>query len=117
MYGRATVTVLPSIGEAFGMSLVESLACGTPVVGSQDGGAPDFVRPDAGVLFDPGSLRHEPTNVDGLTEAIHAAVRLYGNPRLAHTCRESIRHLGWDTLGPRLEKLYDITRQPHRSAA
>src|SRR5581483_1107695 len=37
-YGRAWVTALPSVHEAFGLVLLESLACGTPVVASDGWG-------------------------------------------------------------------------------
>ena len=39
LYRSAWVTVLPAFREAFGLVVVESLACGTPVVGMRDGGA------------------------------------------------------------------------------
>jgi glycosyltransferase involved in cell wall biosynthesis len=35
-YGEAWVAVLPAVDEAFGLVLLESLACGTPVVGYDD---------------------------------------------------------------------------------
>jgi glycosyltransferase involved in cell wall biosynthesis len=34
LYGGATATVLPSLGEGFGLTAAESAACGTPVVAS-----------------------------------------------------------------------------------
>ena len=39
-YGRAWVTCLPSRHDSFGMALVESLACGTPLVTTTAGRAP-----------------------------------------------------------------------------
>ena len=52
-YRAAWVTALPSIGEAFGLVLVESLACGTPVVATDEGGMREVVgeRPDIARLF------------------------------------------------------------------
>jgi glycosyltransferase involved in cell wall biosynthesis len=52
-YRAAWVTALPSIGEAFGLVLVESLACGTPVLATDEGGMREVVggRPDIGRLF------------------------------------------------------------------
>jgi phosphatidyl-myo-inositol alpha-mannosyltransferase len=52
-FRRAWVSALTSYNEAFGLVLVESLACGTPVVGTRDGGIPEVVdRPEVGRLFD-----------------------------------------------------------------
>jgi len=43
LYRDAWVTALPSIAEAFGIVLIESLACGTPVTGSPHGGAREVI--------------------------------------------------------------------------
>lgn len=56
-YRRAGVAVLPSTTEAesFGMTLVEAMACGCPVVGSRVGGIPFVVRDGVdGLLAEPG---------------------------------------------------------------
>jgi glycosyltransferase involved in cell wall biosynthesis len=45
IYSAADVFVIPSLQESFGQTVIESLACGTPVVGFNTGGIPDMVRP------------------------------------------------------------------------
>lgn len=56
-YSEAWVTALPSREEAFGLVLAESLACGTRVVGSDEGGIPEVVGDDPAVgrVFEPES--------------------------------------------------------------
>lgn len=58
-YQSASVTVLPSLtnAESFGMTLIESMACGTPVVGSAIGGIPYVIEDDVtGLLVPPGDV-------------------------------------------------------------
>src|SRR5205085_2455704 len=51
LYASAWVTALPSMREAFGLVLVESLASGTPVVAIANSGGPvEIVRDGIGVL-------------------------------------------------------------------
>jgi glycosyltransferase involved in cell wall biosynthesis len=67
-YRLADVTVLPSItmGEAFGMVLIESMACGTPVIASNLPGVRTVVSDGQdGFLV-------QPMDVDGLVEKLRS---------------------------------------------
>ena len=43
-YARADVVALPSLSEAFGMSILEGMACGLPVVASPAAGVADLIE-------------------------------------------------------------------------
>jgi glycosyltransferase involved in cell wall biosynthesis len=51
LYGGATVAVLPSLEEGFGLPALEAMACGTPVVVADRGALPELVA-DAGLVAD-----------------------------------------------------------------
>lgn len=106
-YRAATVTVLPSIWEAFGMVLVESLSSGTPVVGCAHAGLLDIVQHDGlGRLCSPGTERGAMNNIHGLTQAILETIELARDPGTAPRCHNYAQQFSWDELGPQYEALY-----------
>src|SRR5204862_246300 len=55
-YRSIDVFVLPSTNESFSNSLMEAMACGCAVIGSNVGGNPELVRDDHnGLLFEAGN--------------------------------------------------------------
>ena len=63
LYHGAVCVVLPSLGEGFGLPLVEAMACGAPVLAANRQAIPEVVG-DAGGLF-------EPNDVSGLTDLLN----------------------------------------------
>lgn len=59
LYGAADVTVMPSLDlEGFGLATIESMACGTPVLGSRSAATPEILEPlSPELLFEPGSVQ------------------------------------------------------------
>ena len=118
LYKSATVTILPAIWEALGMSLIESLACGTPVVGCNHGGIPDIINsPDVGRIYQTYSLRKEPDNPEALAEAIDSCIELAGDPETIQRCWKSAQRFTWDHIGPIIESLYTNTHLPENLVA
>lgn len=62
----ASVFVLPSETESFGLAALEALACGVPVVGSQVGGLPEVVK------HGEGGFLHPVGDVDAMAESVIA---------------------------------------------
>jgi glycosyltransferase involved in cell wall biosynthesis len=55
-YQKANVFVLPSHEEALGISILEAMACYTPVIGANVGGIPEIINDyQNGLLFEPGN--------------------------------------------------------------
>jgi glycosyltransferase involved in cell wall biosynthesis len=104
-YSGAWVTVLPSVHEAFGLALVESLACGTPIVASDDAGAAELVTPRLGALA-------PPRDAQALAEACVRAIEIARDPASKGRCVQAALAHDWDTaVAPAIEQLYLATRE------
>jgi glycosyltransferase involved in cell wall biosynthesis len=100
-YRAATVTVLPSAGEAFGLALVESLASGTPAVCSRAGGMPEIIdSDDVGRAVPHG----DPVALAG---ALADVIDLAAQPDTPARCAAHARRWGWvEAVGPMHEDIY-----------
>jgi glycosyltransferase involved in cell wall biosynthesis len=77
LYSGARMLVFPSLWEGFGIPVIEAMACGTPVITSNNSCLPEIAG-DAALLVDPYS-------VEAIAEAIY---RLDTDAALRQTLRE-----------------------------
>jgi glycosyltransferase involved in cell wall biosynthesis len=110
-YRDATITVLPAAQEAFGLVLAESLACGTPVVGSSEGGISEVIaRPEVGRTAPYGD--HV-----GLAHALDEVIDLAADPATPDRCARHARRWGWkEVIGPAHENVYRAAVTSRRSS-
>ncbi|MDT7534735.1 glycosyltransferase [Sphingobium sp. SA2] len=92
IFAAADVMALPSSSEGLANAWVESLACGTPIVISDVGGARELLdRPEAGQI------------VDRDPQAIAAAIRtILDDPPAPETVREAALRFTWAANGDAL---------------
>lgn len=99
LYAGATVFVLPSIDEGFGLPALEAMACGAPVLASNGGALPEVVG-EAGIIFklqDPegltSALREYLTS-----EHLRCSMKDKGLSRANLYDWQSPAHILWNTL-------------------
>jgi len=100
-YNAADLCAVPSLTESFGLVALESMACGTPVVGTRVGGLQTVIENDISGLLVPAG------DDAALAEAmarvlLDPALRL----RLAAGARERAKHYSWRRVGEAIAALY-----------
>lgn len=96
-YGAADALVLASSREGWPNVLLESMACGTPVVATRVGGTPEIVKSrDAGALIE-----------ERTPQAIATGLRtLLRDPPQPEAVRAYAMHYGWDETATGLVDLF-----------
>ncbi|MBI4402678.1 MAG: glycosyltransferase family 4 protein [Deltaproteobacteria bacterium] len=99
LYKGATCVVVPSLGEGFGLPLLEAMACGCPVLSSNAGSLPE-IGGQAVAYFEP----YDATHLTSLLE------RLIREPQWARSLRsagiEQARNFSWENTAKHTLALY-----------
>jgi glycosyltransferase involved in cell wall biosynthesis len=96
------VFALPTLVEAFGMSALEAMAAGVPIVASSVGGVPEVVADDTtGMLVDPG-------DANALADTLSWLITDPGlRTRLADQARVSARRFSLEAMADGTARVYD----------
>ncbi len=89
LYSGAAFFIMPSLFESLGLTVLEAMACGTPVITSYAGALPEVATAAA--------LQVDPTSVEGMAEAMRTL--LVDEDRcseLKHKGLERVRQLSWE---------------------
>jgi len=98
-YSQADVVISTSQRETFGLSLLEAMACGRPVIATRSGGPEDFVNPMVGMLVDVG-------DIDALSKAM-MVIHSYKEEFDSKVIREyAVRHYSREVIVGQLVKIY-----------
>lgn len=98
LYGAADLSVVPSQSlEGFGLVTLESLACGTPVVGTPVGATPELLAP-----LDP-ALVLDGASPDAIGRGILRVLARNDAPALRARCRAHTEGYTWDAAMAALE--------------
>lgn len=101
MFRAADIMALVSKNEGLANAWVEALACGTPVISSNVGGAPELITsPDAGRIVE--------QNVDAVTTA---AKELLAKPIPPEKVAAQVAHFSWDENAAQAEAFFRSVTQ------
>ncbi len=94
---EATATIYVPVDEDFGMSPVESMACGTPVIGVNDGGLKETIIDEkTGILIHPDCHPHD---------IMKAVERIQTLGDLSQNCQKRAQEFGLKHFQEELVKL------------
>lgn len=102
LYSTAYVCVLPSYFEAFPMVLIEAMASGCPVIGTNTGGIPDIIVDGYnGLLFKRGDYTDLALKLEILLEDVDLRNTMSANAR-----RYSVERFSWQAVALRMKNVY-----------
>lgn len=97
---QADVFALTSLWENQPVALIEAMASGLPVIAPAIGGVPEIVRPENGLLFEPG-------NVDNLVEKLSEMIAHLKDFSPAESARYAQVSFGLQAIGQQFADVYE----------
>lgn len=105
---QADLLALTSYWENQPVVILEALASGLPVLASQVGGIPEVVKPDLGVLIEPG-------NVESIANGLREIIKHLDNYDSQTIARYAKVHFSYEVVGRQLSQIYTDVIQEYSS--
>ena len=100
LYSAADCLMAPSLYEGFGLTILEAMACGTPVITANVSAMPE-VAGDAAILVNPQSI----------DEIVQAVRNLYTDPgkrqELARSGLDRVQQFTWENTAEQVAQVYE----------
>lgn len=103
LYSQCDGWLFSSRSEGFGLPILESLACGTPVIATHAGAAPDLITPSNGYLVD--------MTPESMAEAIIRIAKMSAEDwfHMSRAARLTAEQHSWDKATQRMETVFQKT--------
>lgn len=109
-YTKADVFVFPTLGEGYGLVVLEALSCGLPVICSDRAGGNDVIQEGVN-----GFVISMDTNIELENRIIWSSSHRKELYNMRKAARESVRNLSWDTYNRRVKEcLVDILKKENK---
>jgi len=101
LYSSADVSIVPSRREPFGLVAIEALACGSPVIATNQGGLADIITDDVGTLV-------KVEDASGLAKAIRKELYAPDGPQRGKAAAKyALENYAQDSLMETLIRIYN----------
>jgi glycosyltransferase involved in cell wall biosynthesis len=102
IYSATTLCAVPSLAEAFGLTMAEAMSCGAPVVGSSLAAGPDLAESERDALL------VDPRDAEALSSAVLKCLEDKAlRERLSSAARQqALRRFSWDVVAEQNKRFY-----------
>ncbi|AFY86340.1 glycosyltransferase family 4 protein [Chroococcidiopsis thermalis] len=100
LYNAANVLIAPSLHEGFGITILEAMACGTPVITSNASAMPEVVG-DAGILVNP----NNPMEIADAVICLQKDPTYYQD--LVNKSLHRVKSFTWERTAEQVAKVYE----------
>lgn len=109
LYSKCDAWLFASSTEGFGLPILEAMACGTPVIGTPAGAAPELLAGGGGILVKPGDPKDMALAIEQICQLSDAEWRA-----MSETALDTVIHYTWEDATDLFEAaLYTaLERQP-----